>query len=57
LEFEVLEEQKRSAELTTTVEELFKERRETEEQCKQLELQLNEVKQQNAEFLNNLVKL
>lgn len=56
LELEVFEEQKRTAELNSTVEELFRERRETEEQCKQLEEQVNEVKRQNAEFLNNLVK-
>jgi septal ring factor EnvC (AmiA/AmiB activator) len=55
LEFEVFEEQKRTSDLTSTVEELFKERRDVEEQCKELEQQVNEVKRQNTEFLNNLV--
>lgn len=57
LEFEVSEEQKRTAELSSTVEELFKERREAEDQCHQLEEKLEEVKRQNANFLSNLVGL
>ncbi|KAI6184152.1 Intraflagellar transport protein 74-like protein [Aphelenchoides bicaudatus] len=54
LEFEVLEEQKRTAELGSTVEELFRERRDAEEQCRELEQKYNEIKRQNSDFLNNL---
>jgi F0F1-type ATP synthase membrane subunit b/b' len=50
----VQEEQKRTEELNSTIEELFRERREREELAAGMEQQFNESKRQNAEFLNNL---
>lgn len=57
LEFEVGEEKKRNAQYSTTVEELFKERREKEDIVVELEHKVEEAKRENSNLVNNMVEI